>query len=420
MNDLKINNPKMKVIVSTGQGRLHLIESARALLNNGMEVSLITGWIPSSIIPDSFVNFMGKMLGRKNLSYGMNKRKIEELSRRNIHTCTFSEFFIQFLFLCSKYKIIKNEIAEVLGWKLYGWQSKKYITVSDIFHVRSGAGQGGAIKKAKRKGIKVLVDHSIAHPQEVYDQLLKANNGNSSGIDICPSSPFWQLILKDCFDADGLLVNSNYVRDSFIKNGYPSNKIYVAELGVRSDFIGLKNDWKIKSKLKLLFTGGFGKRKGAMLIIECVHLLIEKNIDFELNVVGSINDDTIIPDWIKSSDFVKLHGHVPQDELKKFFIMSDIYIFPSYSEGAAQSLKEAMGSGLPAIATIQSGVEINDGETGILIPDNSSEALFQSIIELAENEAQRKKIGLAAIEEMKKHTWDSYARKLEFIYSSMA
>lgn len=412
---------RKKVIISTGQGRLHLIESVKSLLSVGVDVSLITGWIPSKYFPSIIMKILSKIARNPNLKAGFEKRKVKKLDSSKVHTCVFSEFFFNFLLLLSKYTILNSDKAMVIGWRLFGYQSRKFMKGVDILHVRSGAGQGGAIKRARELGVKIVVDQSIAHPQEIYNQLLKANCGIDDGIRMSPQNIFWNLVLEDCNEADVLLVNSEYVKDSFIKNGYPENKIEVAELGIRKDFLNLKKNWEIKNnKIRLLFTGGFGRRKGAGVIIEAVRLLTEKNIMFHLDVVGAILSDAAIPEWFRTSQNVCLHGPVPQDMLKNFFINSDIYIFPSYCEGAAQSLKEAMGAGMPVIATEQSGVKIEDKKTGLLIEDHSPSQLVDAILLLFQDADLRKKLGLNAVNEISNNqTWNKYALRLREIYDAL-
>ncbi len=166
----------MRTIISTGQGRLHLIDSAKYIKKAGVEVNVITGWVPSKYLPDGFLNFIGRFVGRNNLAYGLRKRRPTELDSNKINTCAFAEFFIQFLFLLSKYKLVKRDNAVVWGWRMYCIQSKKLLKNAQIFHVRSGAGQSGAIEKARKANMVVLADHSAAHLYEIYSQLSKAYN----------------------------------------------------------------------------------------------------------------------------------------------------------------------------------------------------------------------------------------------------
>lgn len=409
----------IKSIISTGQGRLHLIESAKSLKKQNVDINLITGWIPSKKIPDRIINLLGKILRRNNLAYGLRKRYIPSLDGK-IFSCTFSEFFIQFLFFLCNYKFLNRDFAATTGWKVFGKQSKRYIYDSNIFHVRSGAGQGGAIKKAKKNGMKVLVDHSIAHPTEMYNQIFKSFNNHSSVKGFKKMTKFWDLVLKDCYEGDFILVNSQYVKDSFVENGFDSKKIIVAHLGIRKDFWGLKKSYNIDKKIKLLFTGGFGRRKGAEIIVNALEKLTQNNVKFELNVLGTNIMDIDLPDWFLNNKNIILHGHIPQEEMFSFLSSSDIYIFPSYVEGAAQSLKEAMAAGLPVIATRQSGAPIKHKENGMLIKDNSFTELYDKIIDLSENLALRKKIGENAILTIREeHTWERYGETVKRTYEKM-
>lgn len=43
--------------------------------------------------------------------------------------------------------------------------------------------------------------------------------------------------MYDCEEGDRLLVNSDFVKNTFIEYGFDTNKIDVVYLGVRSDFL---------------------------------------------------------------------------------------------------------------------------------------------------------------------------------------
>ena len=256
--------------------------------------------MPSKKIPDKIINFLGTLIGRKNLANGLRKRNVEDFDNKNILTCSFSEFYIQFLFLLSKYRIIKRDTSAIFGWKMYGWQSKKYVKNSDIFHVRSGAGCAGAIKKAKKNNMKIVVDHSIAHPKEMYNQILKSLDGNTDAPSLNRLNKFWDLVLLDCMEADVLLVNSEYVKKSFFENGFSDKQIEVVPLGIDSKFWNLKKEYQIKEKTKLLFTGGFGRRKGAHLIVDAFDTLIKESDNYTLDILGSVMEDFEMPEWFKN------------------------------------------------------------------------------------------------------------------------
>ena len=413
-----LSNQNIKVVISTGQGRLHLIESAISIKSFGINVKVITGWIPSTIIPDVILNLIGFFAGRSNISYGLRKRTPKELNRNEIYSCSFSEFTIQFLLILSKIKLISKDNATVLGWTLFGWQSKKLINGNHIFHVRSGAGHGNAINTAKKLGMVVIADQSAAHPFEIINQLSKTYDKNNIPVKI--NSGLWKMVIDDCEKSDYVQVNSNYVKKSFVNNGFESSKIFVNPLGVRSDFFSLKKNYTINGKIKVLYTGSLRRWKGVHLIIKAIEILIDKKYDIQIDFVGSISDEIDIPKNLSNDSVINLHGHLPQDDLKSFFINSDMYVFPSYCEGAAQSLKEAMAAGLPVIATEQSGAPIVDNENGIIISDDSTMHIVESIELLSKNIELRKKIGKNATKTIKqKHTWKVYAENAANFYKKI-
>jgi len=259
-----------------------------------------------------------------------------------------------------------------------------------------------------------VVDHSIAHPLELCEQLKKAYG--SSKVIVDPSFGLWKYVLHDCLEADIVLVNSEYVRSTFINYGFQESKLSVVNLGVREDFLGLKTSYAIDKEFVILYTGALSKRKGIDLICSAAEMLITTGINFRIIMVGK-GEDLSLSDLLLKSGVITLEGHVSQDNLKDYFTKSDIYVFPSYCEGSAQSLKEAMGAGLPVIATNESGAPIIHGENGLLIKSHSSQDLYNAILLLYSNQELRKKLGSSAVLEIRRnHNWEKYSNDLMKVY----
>lgn len=398
----------MKVILSTF-GPLHLMKSAEAL-SIYVDIKIIQGWIPSWWNKWMFI-FLDRIVGYK-LSKTIKKRTPEGLNAVNIGI-GLPEFY---LWLSKLHINIKD--LNLKSAILFGKLSKKYIRDAAVFHVRSGSGLGGAIEKAKEQGMKVVVDHSIAHPLFMDIQLKNEFEKNNLPFNMGMNNRFWKSVIDDCSKADILLVNSDFVKETFINAGYSSDKIRVVYLGVRDDFSSLKKDYVIKGPIKLLFTGSFGLRKGGEYILKAMSILDDIELDYTLTVIGGISGSE---DLIKAYQSKKIifKGVVPQDELKKYLAESDIYVFPSLCEGCAQSGMEAMKAGLPVIATNESGLPIINNEDGIIIESKNEKAISDAIIRLYNNESFRKKIGVNALNKMKNFTWDSYARNVFQIYNEI-
>jgi len=402
---------KIRVIISTF-GPLHLIKSAESLAPI-VDIKVIQGWMPNRF--NKFLLFyVSKIVGR-DLSKSIKKRMPACLEGRNI-SIALPEFYLWF---CKYFLPFNAQLISAQAAKMYGFFSKKYIKDAYIFHVRSGSGLGGAIENAKKEGMKIVVDHSIAHPAFMDRQLRGEYTKNNLKFDYGFDTPFLQGLLNDCSKADCLLVNSDFVKDTFIEQGYDENSIKVVYLGVREDFFHLKKKYSKNERLKILFTGSFGFRKGGEYLLRALQKLDEMNFDYEMTVVGSFGSAKLLIEQFKPQHIIFI-GHVPQDELKKYLKEADIYLFPSLGEGCASSGMEAMAAGLPVITTLESGLPIDNGENGIIIPSKNVEKIVDSIIKLSENENYRRKIGIKAAETISKnYTWHNYATKVNEVYSTL-
>ena len=415
-------------ILSSGYGRSHFAQSADRLCRAGIAVKLVCGWVPQN--PDGWlVRFCSKLVGR-NLSAGMKKRAITLANGGEVIPCAWADFLCQGLFWIDQ-KVFKGKLhgpAASFAWKVFGWQTKRYLRKfgrrgNAVFHVRSGAGQGGAIRTAKRYGMKVLVDHSALHPEQSEINLKEDCSRWGISVPIAPHSGVWKNVLVDCADADILMVNANHIRDSFVERGFDPAKIRVVYLGVRDDFrdvtikrleSGKKNDVP-----KVLFTGAFYLLKGAEYLLESLKILLERKILVHYDVVGSV----VAPKKLleKYGELpVTYHGPVPQDDLKQFLADSDIYLFPSLADGCAQSGMEALTAGLPVVATYQSGLPITDGETGCVVPMKDAKAIADKIEWLIAHPEERERIGRNAAKMMREnYTWEKYAENVKKIYEKL-
>ncbi len=310
------------------------------------------------------------------------------------------------------------------AWTGVGWREAKRISNVDIYHIRSGAGQGGLIKTVKKQDIRVLVDHSALHPAQTEVNLMAEYERWGESLPIAPNIGVWKNVLKDCAEADILMVNANHIRESFVDCGFDPKKIRVVYLGVRDDFrdvaINRLDSGKKNDVLKVLFTGNVSLLKGIEYLLKSLKILNERGIRVHYDVVGSINSPKALIK--KYNDLpIKFYGPVPQDAIKDFLANSDIYLFPSLADGCAQSGMEALTAGLPVVATYQSGLPITDGETGCMVPMKDACAIADKIEWLIARPEERKRLGLNASRMMReKYTWEKYAENVKKIYEEMS
>lgn len=417
-------------LVSSGYGRLHFAQTAEWLSKAGVTIWLLCGWVPRNA-NSVLVRLCSKLIGR-DLSPGMKKRMINLGNGGAILSCAWADFLCQSLFIFDA-NVLRGKMhgwVAAFAWTLFGWHCKRYLKKvkgqkNVIFHVRSGGGHGGAIKCAHKLHVPVIVDHSIAHPEYMEKHLKEEYLNNGVQFDLGTSSPFWRLVVEDCEWADILLVNSYFVRDTFIEQGYDHRKIRVLYLGTRPDFFGLRTVRAMgrgDRKLHLLFTGNFSFRKGAEYLLEAVRKVKESaTVPFEMDIVGSYGEAKgIIQKYLQYNLPVHFHGPVPQDDLKRFLSCSDIYVFPSLAEGCACSGMEAMAAGLCVVGTHEAGFPINDGVNGCVVPCKNADALAGAILDLMQNPSRIDEMGDAAAELIRtRYTWEKYAEGVKDIYAEL-
>lgn len=408
------------VLLSSGVGRIHFVETAMVLHEKQFPFKLICGYVPSARLA-GVLRLIGPALARPNLDKRLEVRLGPHgVLKQYLLSNALAEGLTQFWLRMANLKCAPRNFTQALSWRFFGYMSQRYIKKHQkIFHVRSGAGSGGAISKAKAEGLKILVDHSIAHPAFVSKWMGPeyARYGDPQ-LGLMEGS-FWDLVVQDCQNADALLVNSDFVKSTFIAEGYDPDKIHVAYLGVREDFFGLKKNYQTSPVLRLLFTGSFDLRKGARILVEAMEFLKAKGVKCELHVAGSnLEADRYFSDRLSSLPVI-FHGALLQDDIKRLLAESDIYVFPTFAEGCAKSAMEALVAGLPVITTVACGLPQVARNCYVEIPLGDSQKLCSEIIRLAENENERRLLGQGGVALGPAFTWDKFGDRLINLYQTL-
>lgn len=378
----------MNVIVSSF-GDLFFDRTVKAL-SNIADVTFVQGAVPSKRLSKFWIKFSEKT---KLLIFKKITQRIDSSKYAILKSCSFCEY----AYLLSRFPFPHNDSLRAFFHCLYGYCSKRYIGKASVFHVRSGSGQGGAIRKAHEKGMIVVVDHSI--PSVNYmDNILSPEYERYGGVfHLNKRSKFRKILEADCRDADYLLVNSDFVKNSLIEDGYQSDKIKVVYLGVREDFIGIKKNYEIPKvePVKMLFVGGFNFRKGAEYVLAALDILYDRGIPYKLMILGNVSE---FKNEIEKHhpENIELLGTVMYDQLKDYYASADIFVFPSLSEGSTRAGMEAMGVGLPVLVTDNCGIPAKNGVNAIVVPIKNAEAIAEGIIKLYQSRDLREKLGKEA------------------------
>lgn len=214
---------------------------------------------------------------------------------------------------------------------------------------------------------------------------------------------------------DGFIFNSQSTRENtfaFLKEQRPSVVCPPAADHVfkKEKLFSPNVRTREKDPFKLLFLGNVIARKGILVLLEALQKL--KDINWRLTIAGDL---TVDPKVVKearqfadASDMmqrISWLGKVPGDEIPLLYRRHDLFVLPSFFEGFGIVYLEAMGAGLPVIASAAGGAGdfVRHGENGFLLPPGDSEMLSQFIRSLAVDRELHQRISSAARKTFQKH-----------------
>ena len=164
--------------------------------------------------------------------------------------------------------------------------------------------------------------------------------------------------------------------------------------------------------VKLVTVGRQELGKGTDIVIESLPLILERFPGASLDVVG---DGSQIPylrrrvAQLTLQSRVKFHGKVSQNQVSRILKGSDIFCFPTASEGFPKSVLEAMACGLPVITTPVSVLpQLIQNDSGILLDHRTPEAVAEAVIRLGTNRVRYGAMSLSAIMTAQRYTLENW------------
>ena len=271
--------------------------------------------------------------------------------------------------------------------------------VYDVAHLNTNIGLLGVIrdfyiaKKIKKKKLPLVVHFHCDIPYWVKNPLIKLYLKKLLKISDC------NLVLCE---------NSRkYLKGTFNQDSHKIPNFLKSTLIV--------NEKQINSKIKrALFIGRISIEKGAKEIFELSQEF--PNIQFALagELIGEVKD------WEIPTN-IQLLGILPRIEIMNQFDKSDIFIFPTHTEGFSIALAECMARGVPSITTnVGANLDMLGNKGGIICEVGDVEGMKKAVEKLQDVNI-RKEISDWCIEKVKKeytaqHVMSKiYSRYMELI-----
>jgi glycosyltransferase involved in cell wall biosynthesis len=273
--------------------------------------------------------------------------------------------------------------------------------------------------KAEELGALKVVDCTNSHPTTYHGYWQRE-------CDLwCPGEkvpiPWWMFsrMNRELERADLILCPSDFVRDTMLLNGIPKQKCFVNPFGVNTEIFRKREG--PPSTPRFISVGTICLRKGFHYLMRAFELVKTEWPDAELIVVGDYKSDfrKERPKWEgKFTHFKRL----PHSELSELLQTCTAFVFPSMEEGFARVIPEAMGAGLPIIASYESGAAtlVNDGVEGYIVRGRDPDHIAEVMIRVTKDREMNQGMGAAAYTKGAAcNSWQDYGDRLLSKYSEL-
>lgn len=111
-------------------------------------------------------------------------------------------------------------------------------------------------------------------------------------------------------------------------------------------------------------------------------------------------------------------GYIPNKDIVKYYQDACVYLLPSWNEGFPIVLFEAMGCGLPIVATnVGSVPNVITANNGVIVPIKSPDEIARAILYiLGLPDEEYQKMSELNIAIAQTHSWDGVAKRYEEVY----
>jgi colanic acid/amylovoran biosynthesis glycosyltransferase len=210
--------------------------------------------------------------------------------------------------------------------------------------------------------------------------------------------PAYRAATKHMLDAVRfVLVRSESLRRAVIQLGCDEHKIDIVRTGIpleqfpfRERAFPENGEWRFLQACRLI------EKKGLATALHAFTHFLSKYPKSSLTIAGEgplLEELRVLAVKLKVADRVLLPGFVSQEELRELLYSSHIFLHPSETgrdgnqEGIPNSMLEAMATGLPVFATNHGGIPeaIENGVSGILVPERDHAALAHALLDAAQD-----------------------------------
>ena len=206
-----------------------------------------------------------------------------------------------------------------------------------------------------------------------------------------------------------IIAPSHYIEDQLVNSGICPKSIEKIPYAVSLDDYPVRLRTFDRSRpLRVLYSGSIRLLKGSPYLLNATRPFDKNQVEWTMVGNNELAEEKIRP----FTDKVNFTGQIPRSEVADWYRWADVLVMPSLCEGSSAVTYEAKVSGLPVIATFNSGAWINHEEDGLTIPIRSSDAIIQAVNYFLERPGRVAEMSKAAIERRKQFGWQAYRKRL--------
>jgi glycosyltransferase involved in cell wall biosynthesis len=182
--------------------------------------------------------------------------------------------------------------------------------------------------------------------------------------------------------------------------------------------------------VRISFLSNLVESKGILDFIEAARIVLRQYSNLQFHIAGAwwnqepmtrrrVEELTRSP---RTDERIHFHGPLSGTEKEKFFLDTDIFVFPTWSDSFGLVILEAMAAGCPVISTRVGAIPevVVDGVTGILVEKQNPQQLADAIVRLVDDPALRQRMGEAGRKRFEEHyTFERCAERLIKVFEQV-
>lgn len=387
-------------------------EIPKALTRKGALKYLLTDfWAYPGAVPDAFQSYpLFKKLAQRRASLIADDR---------VHACNVWS-------LCFE---LGEKISKRQGWELItrrnGWYQNRVVSMlggldidqNDVFFSFAYTGLN------PMRHIRDKISNIILYQMDpgIYEEELVREEYNRIGLINTDWKPapksYWEQWREECALSDEIMVNSAWSAEALAKAGVDRAKLSIVPLPYTIpdkafDFNRIYPERFDRDRpLRLLFLGTLTVRKGFHRVLELASRLTKEPIEFIL--VGQKEYAFDVP------ANVRYYPHVSREETAAFYQSTDVFLFPTLSDGFGLTQLEAMSWQLPVISSRFCGEVVEDGKNGWILKENSVEEMVDLLMALLKDPGLLARHGEECLARVQWFNHDRFAESMLAIASQI-